>query len=275
MATLVFFHAHPDDETIATGGTMAKTADQGHRVVLVIATRGEHGEIVDGVLTPGEELAERRVAESHRSGEILGVARVEFLGYVDSGMMGEPTNDATGSFWSADVEEAARRLAVVLREERADVLTCYDDNGGYGHPDHIQVHRVGVRATELAGTPQVFEATINRDAVMRLSSAYAHELPPDVAPPGTEEELAELGVPEKRITTAVDVRDVLDRKRAAMTAHASQIAETSWFLSLPPDVYEAMFGTEWYIHRGVDPTRREAQSAETGFAEAGLLDEPR
>lgn len=275
MATLVFFHAHPDDETIATGGTMAKAADEGHRVVLAIATRGEHGEIVDGVLEPGEELAERRVAESHRSGEILGVARVEFLGYVDSGMMGEPTNDAAGSFWSADVEEAARRLAMILREERADVLTCYDDNGGYGHPDHIQVHRVGVRAAEMAGTPRVFEATINRDAVLRLAEAYAHELPPEVEQPGSVEDFQELGVPEKLITTAVDVRDVLDRKRAAMTVHASQIAETSWFLSLPPDMYEAMFGTEWYIHRGVDSARRGPVDTENGFAEARLLDEVR
>jgi LmbE family N-acetylglucosaminyl deacetylase len=163
MATLVCFHAHPDDEAIATGGVMAAAADAGHRVVLVLATRGEHGEVDDGVLGEGETLAERRVLEVHAAAEILGVARVAFLDYVDSGMVGTPTNDEPGSFWSSDVEEAAQRLASVLREEQADVLTVYDAHGGYGHPDHIQVHRVGVRAAELAGTARVYEATMNRD----------------------------------------------------------------------------------------------------------------
>jgi LmbE family N-acetylglucosaminyl deacetylase len=146
MATLVAFHAHPDDECIATGGVMAKAAEEGHRVVLVVATRGEHGEVADGFLADGETLAERRVQETHASAAALGVHRVEFLGYVDSGMMGTPENDLPGSFWTADVDEAAERLAAILREEGADVLTCYDEIGGYGHPDHIQVHRVGLRA---------------------------------------------------------------------------------------------------------------------------------
>src|SRR5436190_20543643 len=111
MATLVCFHAHPDDECIATGGTMAKAAADGHRVVLVVATRGEHGEVADGFLDPGEELWQRRVAETLASAEILGVHRVEFLGYVDSGMVGTPENDLPGSFWTADIDEAADRLA--------------------------------------------------------------------------------------------------------------------------------------------------------------------
>ena len=153
MATLVSFHAHPDDEAIPTGGTLAKAAKDGHRVVLVFGTRGEHGEVVEGYLDAGEQLWERRVKETHAAAEILGVSRVEFLGYVDSGMMGTPENEAPGSFWQADVEEAAQRLAAILREEDAAVLTAYDENGVYGHPDHIQVHRVGLRAAELAGTP--------------------------------------------------------------------------------------------------------------------------
>src|SRR6185436_922596 len=123
MATLVFFHAHPDDECIATGGTMAKASADGHRVVLVVATKGEHGEVADGFLDPGERLWERRVAETHRAAEILGAHRVEFLGYVDSGMVGTPENDLPGSFWTADVDEAGDRLAAILREEHADVLT--------------------------------------------------------------------------------------------------------------------------------------------------------
>src|SRR5688500_3649860 len=146
MATLVCFHAHPDDEAIATGGTMAKAAADGHRVILVTATKGEHGEVVEGFLDPGEELWQRREQEVADACKALGVARHEFLGYTDSGMMGEPENDAPGSFWRADLDEAARRLADILDEEEADILTVYDDTGGYGHPDHIQVHRVGVRA---------------------------------------------------------------------------------------------------------------------------------
>ncbi|MDH4148682.1 MAG: PIG-L family deacetylase, partial [Acidimicrobiia bacterium] len=173
MATLVCFHAHPDDEAISTGGLMAMAADAGHRVVLVTATRGEHGEPKPGVLAPGEPLWVRRVAETQRSGELLGVARVHFLGYVDSGMMGEVTNAAPDSFWQADVDEAAARLAELLRSERAEVLTCYDELGTYGHPDHIQVHRVAVRAAEMASmrADQVFQATINRDRVVAMRAA--------------------------------------------------------------------------------------------------------
>jgi LmbE family N-acetylglucosaminyl deacetylase len=129
MATAVFFHAHPDDESIATGGTMAKAAAAGHRVVLVVATRGEHGEVDDGFLPAGEALWQRREQETAASAEVLGVARVEFLGYVDSGMMGTPENDAPESFWQADVDEAAERLARILREEAADVLTVDDEYG--------------------------------------------------------------------------------------------------------------------------------------------------
>src|SRR3982750_1161146 len=107
MATLVSFHAHPDDECIATGGVMAKAAAEGHRVVLVVATKGENGEVAEGYLDPGEDLWQRRVEETMAAAKILGVARTEFLGYVDSGMMGTPENDAPDSFWQADVEEAA------------------------------------------------------------------------------------------------------------------------------------------------------------------------
>ena len=135
MATLVCFHAHPDDEAIATGGVMAAAAAAGHRVVLVTATRGEHGEPVPGVLRDGEQLWERRVVETRLAGDILGAERVEFLGYVDSGMMGEPTNDHPDCFWQADVDDAAERRAAILREVEADVLTLHDAHGVYGPPD--------------------------------------------------------------------------------------------------------------------------------------------
>jgi LmbE family N-acetylglucosaminyl deacetylase len=254
--TLVTFHAHPDDEAIATGGIMARAAAEGKRVVLVVATRGELGEVDDGFLSPGESLGERRVVETERAAEALGVARVEFLGYTDSGMMGEPTNDAPGSFWSADVDEAAARLAAILRQEDADVLTIYDDHGGYGHPDHVQVHRVGVRAGELADTPRVYESTMNRDHLKRLMAARPDDLPTtDDAP--EEGDLDQLGSPETDITTTVDVREYVDRKRAAMRAHASQISEASFFLAMPDEAFREAFGWEWFIRRGERPAAPE------------------
>jgi LmbE family N-acetylglucosaminyl deacetylase len=261
MATLVCFHAHPDDESIATGGTMALAARDGHRVVLVLGTRGELGEPVPGVLAEGEELWERRVQETHRAAAVLGVERVEFLGYRDSGMMGEPTNDDPACFWQADVEEAAERLAAVLRSVGADVLTIYDDHGGYGHPDHIQVHRVGRRAAELAGVERVFQSTMNRDQ-MRRNLADAEQFESDLA--DAEEgalteavkerrdrvDADEFGSPEALITHALDVSDVLGLKRKAMEAHASQIAPDSFFLAMPDDVFTLAFGTEWFIALG-------------------------
>src|SRR5438477_911331 len=220
MATLVSFHAHPDDEAIPTAGTLAKADKDGHRVVLVFGTKGEHGEVEDGFLAAGESLAERRVQETHRSAEILGAARTEFLGYVDSGMMGTPENDAPESFWQADVDEAAERLAAILRDEHADVLLTYDNNGVYGHPDHIQVHRVGVRAAELAGTPEVFEATMNRDYLQALIARNAENLP-EVNDAPDPAEMEDFGSPETLITTTVDVRAYIEAKRAAMVATES------------------------------------------------------
>jgi LmbE family N-acetylglucosaminyl deacetylase len=246
MPTLVSFHAHPDDESIATGGLLARAAADGHRVVLVVATRGEHGEVTPGFLGDGEQLGVRRIAETHASAEVLGVHRVEFLGYVDSGMIGTPENDAPYSFWTADIDVAARRLALILEEEQADVLTIYDDHGNYGHPDHIQVHRVGARAAELAGTPHVFEATMNRDHIRRLRS---------LAPEGDSlrSEVAEepdFGSPEEILTHSIDVVDLIDLKRRSMVAHASQITEESFFLQMPPESFAAAFGTEWFIRHG-------------------------
>jgi LmbE family N-acetylglucosaminyl deacetylase len=263
MSTLVTFHAHPDDESIATGGVMAKAADEGHRVVLVVATKGEHGEVAEGFLQEGEELWRRRVQETLACADILGVSRVEFLGYEDSGMVGTPENERPESFWRADVEEAATRLAAILTEEEADVLTIYDENGNYGHPDHIQVHRVGLRAAEMAGTPKVYMNTINRDH-FRRSFEQARErgvdMPGDIDPG----EFDGLGVSEDRITTAVDVRPWLARKRAAMAAHASQISETSVFLTMAPEMFEAGFGHEWFILCGAPP----------GTVETDLFDAP-
>ncbi|GAA4414312.1 PIG-L family deacetylase [Actinokineospora soli] len=249
MATLVTFHAHPDDECIACGGVMRRAADAGHRVVLVVATRGEVGEVPDGFLADGEQLWERRVAETRAAADVLGVARVEFLGYRDSGMAGTADNDHPAAFARADVEDAARKLADILIDEKADVLTVYDDNGGYGHPDHIQVHHVGYRAAELAGTPRVYESTMNRDRIQADAAAARERGETDWGPP---EDLV-IGKPEAELTAAVDVTEYLPVKRAAMRAHASQIAEDSFFLSLPDAEFARAFGTEWFIRRGAGP----------------------
>ncbi|OLF07512.1 GlcNAc-PI de-N-acetylase [Actinophytocola xinjiangensis] len=249
MATMVTFHAHPDDEAINCGGVMRKAFEEGHRVVLVVATRGELGEVEDGFLDEGEQLWERRVRETNDAAEILGATRVEFLGYTDSGMMGEPTNDVAGTFWTADVEEAAQRLAAILREENAEILTVYDDHGGYGHPDHIQVHRVGLRAAELAGTPKVYQATMNRDAANRSRKIFATG-EDGQEPPEFDES---FGSPEAIITTEVDVTKWTDQKRAAMRAHASQISEESFFLAMPDEVFRVAFGTESFIRVGAKP----------------------
>ena len=248
MATLVTFHAHPDDEAIATGGTMTLAADVGHRVVLVTATDGAVGEVADGFLDDGEQLADRRSRELSAAAEIMGVARIVRLGYRDSGMIGTDDNENAEAFWQADLNEAAEKLVAVLREENADVLTVYDDHGGYGHPDHIQVHRVGHRAAEITGTPRVYEATMNRDRIKALRQ-MARDQGVDDGPAADdvgEDRIEEIGLPDSEITAAVDVSSVLATKEAAMRAHASQIDENSWFLTMPAPVFAKFFGREWF-----------------------------
>ena len=252
--TLVTFHAHPDDEAIATGGTMARAKAEGHRVVLVVATRGELSSNGQDGLAPGETLRDRRVAEQEAAARLLGVDRLEFLGYHDSGMAGAPTNEAPEAFSHADVDEAAGRLARLLTEEQADVLTIYDDHGGYGHPDHIQVHRVGARAAELAGTPRVYESTMNRDYIQRLIQMRADEFGDQPDAPDAAS-MDDFGSPDDIITTTVDVREYVDTKRAAMAAHESQIPADSFFLALPPEAFREAFGYEWFIRRDARDTR--------------------
>lgn len=258
MGTLVCFHAHPDDEAIATGGTMARAHDEGHRVVLVIATDGRHGEVPDD-LAPGETLVDRRRAETGRSAGVLGADRVVFLGYADSGMTGWDQNGHDGSFWRADLDEAAGRLVEVLVEEQADVLTTYDWHGVYGHPDHIKVHQVGARAAELLRDRldglRVLEATVNRDALVRLAAAaggadvdrttleFDPEAPADDGNP--------FGSPEAEIALEVDVGGVVARKRAAIAAHRSQVSDSAFFLTLDEEAFAAAFGREWFVEPGV------------------------
>lgn len=259
VPALVCFHAHPDDEAIATGGLMAQTAAAGGRVVLVVATKGERGRPQPGVLAEGDALWEHRIPETFAAAEILGVDRVEFLGYVDSGMMGEPTNDFPYCFWQADVDRAAHRLAAILTEENADVLTVYDDHGGYGHPDHIQVHRVGLRAAEMAGVSRVFQSTMNQtriEAALAEQSAAIEEARADGV--DVPEPSSVFGKPEHEITHGLDVSRYLAEKRAAMAAHSSQISSDSWFLSMEDDMFAVAFGTEWYIETGAPRPASEA-----------------
>jgi len=260
VATLVSFHAHPDDEVITCGGTMAIAAEAGHRVVLVTATAGECGEVADGVLAPGETLGERRTKELADAAAILGVTRVEILGYRDSGMIGTKENEDPNCFWQTPVDDAAARLARILAEERPEVFVIYDEHGNYGHPDHIQVHRVGVRAAEMVSVERVYEATMNRDHFRQLMSRAVELGFGDVGDlPDMEDMSDQMGLPEALLTTAVDVSSHLDVKRRAMAAHASQIADNSIFLAMPPEAFAAAFGTEWYRRRGAPPGIHEAE----------------
>ncbi len=261
MGTLVCFHAHPDDESIATGGTIARAVAEGHRVVLVVATDGRHGE-QPADLAPGETLVDRRRAETERSAAVLGLHRVVWLGYHDSGMTGWQQNDHPDSFFQADTRAAAARLADLLVEERADVLVVYDWHGVYGHPDHVKVHQVGHRAAALArgaGVPvRLVETTVNRDQIVRLAER-AHELglpfgegDEGFDPDAPADDGNPFGEPESAITLAVDVSDHVAAKRASIACHASQITDTSFFLQMPEEAFALAFGTEWYIEPDVE-----------------------
>ncbi len=243
---LVSFHAHPDDEALLTAGTLARAIADGHRVTLVVATSGEAG-LTDG--PGGRELARRRIAELRESAAAIGCDRVIELGYPDSGMRNEHDG-----FASLDPAGPARRLADILIEERAEVLTSYDRNGGYGHPDHRQVHRVGQLAAQLAQTPVVLEATVDRTALLRaLWLPHKVKLVPAGFAP---DQLRQAYTERSAITHRVDVRGHLDQKRAAMRAHATQAAggadtrTLAYCLKLPRPLYRAAFGTEWFVEPG-------------------------
>jgi N-acetyl-1-D-myo-inositol-2-amino-2-deoxy-alpha-D-glucopyranoside deacetylase len=222
---LLLVHAHPDDESIYTGATMARYAAQGARVTLVTCTLGELGEIIPPSLAhlaaeEQDELGEYRIGELAAACAALGVTDHRFLGgpgrWRDSGMMGTPGNQDPRSFWRADADQAARALLDVISEVRPQVLVTYDAGGAYGHPDHIQAHRVAWRACELAGpdAPAKFYAT------------------------------AALG--SRDSTTVIDAEAYLDRKLAAMRAHATQITVDPPYFALSDGVRRPASGTEYY-----------------------------
>lgn len=247
--TVVSFHAHPDDEALLTGGTLAKAAAAGHRVVLVTATSGGAG-LVASRLVKGRDLGQLRLHELEKAAAAIGAASVELLGYDDSGMDGRAPGNA---FARAGVQDAAEELATILRRESADVLTIYDANGGYGHPDHLQVNRVGRRAAELVSpTPVVLEATIDRDQLRRaICLMRSVRL-------GGQLDLSSLGqsfTPRSDITHRIDVRCQLPAKRAALHAHASQASAdhvqrtVAFLLQLPPPLFRLALGREWFVRR--------------------------
>jgi N-acetyl-1-D-myo-inositol-2-amino-2-deoxy-alpha-D-glucopyranoside deacetylase len=254
--SLLLVHAHPDDESIGTGATMAKYAAEGARVTLVTCTLGELGEIIPPDLRHlfPDELGQHRIVELDRACAALGVSDHRFLGgegrYRDSGMMGLPDNDDPRCFWQANLDEAGDALAKVIDEVAADVIVTYDANGFYGHPDHIQAHRVTQRAHELTGGAAKLYAT----AMPRSVLARAVELPEDSWFIRNHDLSA--SVPDDQVTTEIDAARYLDAKRAAMRAHETQITVDGDYFALSNEVGQRILATEYYTRFAGPPGPR-------------------
>jgi N-acetyl-1-D-myo-inositol-2-amino-2-deoxy-alpha-D-glucopyranoside deacetylase len=274
---LLLVHAHPDDETIGTGATMAKYAAAGAHVTLVTCTLGEEGEILVPELAHlaadrDDALGAVRIDELAAAMKALGVTDHRFLGgegrWRDSGMMGMPTNDFPGCFWQADLDEAIGALVAVMREVRPQVVVSYDEVGGYGHPDHIQAHRVAVGAFEASGgatryleagepwAPVKFYETAIPVSVLRAGYDALKELGEE-APFGiTDPDELTFGTPDDQVTTEIDAREQLPAKIEAMRAHRTQIAVDGMFFALSNNIGQGAFGIEYYRQtRG--PTMRD------------------
>jgi N-acetyl-1-D-myo-inositol-2-amino-2-deoxy-alpha-D-glucopyranoside deacetylase len=279
--TLMTVHAHPDDETIGTGGAMARAVADGRRVVLITCTRGEQGEIVvPDMDTPANHrrLGEIRAGELERAMEVLGVTEWENLGYRDSDMMGRPGNRDPRTFWQADIDEATGRLVWFIRRYQPDVITTYNSFGGYGHPDHIRVHDVSIRAFERAGDPAWYPEQLEDGSVTTwtASKLYEQAIPASVRekmrdkmaelgkrsfwePPedATPEQIAEMEafqakmlVPDESITTWLDISGrPVDQKWAAIHEHVTQISDESPFMLMGIDGWRESWGQEAYILR--------------------------
>lgn len=308
--TLMTVHAHPDDESIGTGGSMAKAVAAGHRVVLVTCTRGEMGEIVVPEMdTPDNHrrLGELRAAELERAMATLGVTEWENLGYHDSDMMGRPGNLDPRCFWQADLDEAARRLVWMIRRYQPDVITTYNEFGGYGHPDHIRTHDVTVRAFARAGDSAWYPEQLAPEhggtgpgveegglAPWRPSKLYEQAIPASVrkrmeaamaeggqrsfwAPPddATPEQIAEMEafaakilVPDETITTWVDTSGApLEAKWRAMHEHVTQLAPDFPFFAMGLDGWRNGWSKEAFILR---ESRVETTNPETDLF-AGIV----
>ncbi len=264
---LLLVHAHPDDETIGTGATMAHYAAENVLVTLVTCTLGEEGEVLVPELEHlasdrDDALGQHRIGELAAACEALRVRDHRFLGgpgrWRDSGMMGTPQNDRAGCFWQADLDEAVRELVAVVREVRPQVVVTYDSNGGYGHPDHIQAHRVTVAAFDAAADPAYAPELGER---WQTSKLYWTAIPTSVLQTGIDalkevgqtdffgvdsaEDLP-FGVPDEQVSTEVDASEQLAAKTAAMRAHKTQIAVDGPFFALSDNVGQRAFGTEYF-----------------------------
>ncbi|MFG1962747.1 N-acetyl-1-D-myo-inositol-2-amino-2-deoxy-alpha-D-glucopyranoside deacetylase [Nonomuraea sp. NPDC049028] len=261
---LLLVHAHPDDESIGTGATMAKYAAEGAHVTLVTCTLGEEGEVIPPELAHlaadrDDTLGTHRIAELAMACKALGVEDHRFLGapgrWRDSGMMGVASNDRPNAFWQADLDEAAGELVKVIREVRPQVLVTYDDNGFYGHPDHIQAHRVSRRAYELAADPRFGEG-----APWRITKFYHTAVARSVMRRTAEAlRAADVGFlvedvddmpfvsPDEVITTEIDARPWVGNKLDAMRAHATQISVDDPWFALSNNIGQEAQGVEHYI----------------------------
>ena len=259
--TLLAVHAHPDDETITTGGTLARYSAEGVRTVVVTCTQGELGWVFEPSLV-GQDVGTLRDHELETACSTLGVSRLVRLGYDDSGMAGAAENARPGAFAGADLDEAAARLVKVLDEERPRVMLAYDETGGYGHPDHVKAHQVAVAAFEAAGTARPeklyfvrFPLTWSREFVRRLREAGIDA--PGSAPAGADAgpDLHEIGVPDALVTTAIDVRRYLPAKLAALACHRSQLPPDHFLRRMPPELAQRLWAYE-YFSRECSPTAR-------------------
>ena len=265
---LLLVHAHPDDETIGTGATMARAAAENVAVTLVTCTLGEEGEILvpelEHLAADREDgLGRHRVEELAAAMEALRVPDHRFLGgpgrWRDSGMMGTAANERPECFWQADLGEAVRELVAVVRETRPQVVVTYDERGGYGHPDHVQAHRVTVAAFDAAADP-AYEPELGEP--WQASKLYWTAVPKSVLQAGIDalKESGDTGFfgvdsaddlpfgnPDEEITTEVDATDHLDAKLAAMRAHRTQIAVDGPFFALSNGVGLQSFGREHYV----------------------------
>lgn len=244
MPSIVFFHAHPDDEVLLTGGTIAKLAAAGWKVTVVTGTDGHMGEVP----TSGAP----RMSELRAASEVLGARHARSLGYADSGkgpvLYPDPADRQR--FTRATVEEAAQRLASVLTEVRADVLIHYDPSGGYHHPDHVRVHLVGERAAALAGTTTVMEATVPREHMERIQSILGW-IPQF---PYTRTQVEGGGTPRRKIDTVVDVSAWVPVKMQALACHASVLGGPSRsgrlfnaLMKAPARALRPVMGREWFV----------------------------
>jgi N-acetyl-1-D-myo-inositol-2-amino-2-deoxy-alpha-D-glucopyranoside deacetylase len=268
MPGLLAFHAHPDDEVTSTGGTLARYADAGEQVVVVTATDGAEGEVhnYDDPESIKADLAEYRAKELAEALGILGVPHHEFLGYRDSGMMGEPSNDHPDCFWQADFDDATDRLIRLIRRYRPEVVTIYDPFGGYGHPDHINVHRVGLAAWyhvndfgrfpladgEEPWAPQkLYWSAWPRSRVQAMAK-LRHQ-----AGMLTDEEYERAeqgGYPDEAIDAWISLEGMWPRKEAALRAHRTQIPDNWFMLQIEEEMRPLVFGAESFVRvstRGV------------------------